>query len=173
MNQLTFHSETLVAYSYDWWQFTVVIKGKLIFNDYSYSNMARKHQCEVRNILREMGREIYLEVEVPKGLQSEDFKLILDNFYLKMFTIEAELKNQKIRNKEDRLASIEKIKEDIKKTKKLGFKNTQKIKDLQTKAEKDYVDFLEREKEKREEKKAAARKKLPNSVQLLLKIKDN
>lgn len=169
----TFNPDTLEAYSYDWWLFTKVIKGKLLFNNYSYSSATTRHQFEVRHLLKEMGLEIYLEVEVSRGLQSEGFNKILDNFYLKMFTLEAEVKNPSIKNKESRIFDINEIKENIKKARGLGFKNTLKIKELKAKAEEDYANHLEREKRKREERKAAARKKLPASTQLLLKIKDS
>ncbi len=67
---VTFKPETKIATSYDWWTFVKVINGKLIFNDYNYSNTTRKHQYKVRHLLNELGLVINREVQIKSGLQN-------------------------------------------------------------------------------------------------------
>ena len=47
----TFNPETKEARSYNHWQYTRVHDGKLIFNNYSYSNSTSKHQGETWRLL--------------------------------------------------------------------------------------------------------------------------
>ena len=37
-SNVKFNYETIEAFSYNWWQFVKVIGGKVIFNNYNYSN---------------------------------------------------------------------------------------------------------------------------------------
>lgn len=70
-SNVTFSPETMRAYSYDWWLFTDVIGGKLVFNWYTYSNTTAKHQRKVYALLRdELGREPDVGIEAPQGLQN-------------------------------------------------------------------------------------------------------
>lgn len=68
-SNVTFDPETCQAYSYDWWRFVDRINGKVVFNDFSYSLTTCRHQSKVRGLLRQLGIEINLYVECPKGLQ--------------------------------------------------------------------------------------------------------
>lgn len=70
-SNVTFNPETCEAVSYDWWMFTKLVNGKLVFNNHSYSNSTRKHQYKVRSLLRELGLEIDLTVDAPGGLQRD------------------------------------------------------------------------------------------------------
>lgn len=65
-----FDANTCQAYSYSWWRFVECFDGKIIFNNYRYSNTTIKHQDKVRWLLRELGLAIHLEIEAPQGLQN-------------------------------------------------------------------------------------------------------
>lgn len=73
-SNVTFNPETCQAYSYDWWRFVDRINGKVIFNNYGYSQSTRKHQSKVRSLLRSQGIEIDFEVCVSGGLQRDEWK---------------------------------------------------------------------------------------------------
>lgn len=68
-NNVTFNPETNVATSYDWWEFTSVINGKLVFNSYNYSPSTTKHQYKVRALLNELGINVDITIHSPKGFQ--------------------------------------------------------------------------------------------------------
>lgn len=70
-SNVTFNPETCEAISYDWWTFTKLVNGKLVFNNHGYSNSTRKHQYKVRRLLSELGLEVDLTVDVPGGLQRD------------------------------------------------------------------------------------------------------
>ncbi len=69
-SNVTFNPKTKQAYSYNWWRFVDVVNGKVVFNNFSYSNTTCKHQHKVRRVLRELGISIDLEVSCPAGLQN-------------------------------------------------------------------------------------------------------
>ena len=69
-SNVTFNPETLSAYSYGWWKFVAVIDGKVIFNNYRYSNSTSRHQRKVRALMFQLGIRIDVEMPVPEGLQS-------------------------------------------------------------------------------------------------------
>jgi hypothetical protein len=72
-SNVSFNPDTMISTSYNWWHFTKLINGKLIFNNYSYSPSTCKHQSKVRALLRDLGLEIDLVVQASKGLQSSDW----------------------------------------------------------------------------------------------------
>lgn len=72
-SNVRFIPETLQAFSYEWWMFTMPYKGGVIFNRYSYSPTTCKHQSKVRTLLRDLGIRIVEEVEAPRGLQGSLF----------------------------------------------------------------------------------------------------
>lgn len=69
-SNVSLHADTLEARSYEWWAFTKMINGVLVFNDHRYSPSTGKHQSKVRALLRELGHEIGLTVDARCGLQS-------------------------------------------------------------------------------------------------------
>lgn len=71
-SNVIFNPETEIATSYDWWVFVARINGKLVFNNYNYSNSTCKHQSKVRSLLSKLGIEIDLFIESPRGLQNLD-----------------------------------------------------------------------------------------------------
>lgn len=66
---VTFNPATCQAFSYGWWCFVKRIRGKVIFNSYRYSVTTAKHQRRVRDLLAELGIDVYREVQVSGGLQ--------------------------------------------------------------------------------------------------------
>jgi hypothetical protein len=67
-SNVSLNLETLEAFSYDWWQFLKLINGKLVFNNYSYSNTTCKHQQKVRRVLDEKGIKIDVFVKTYRSL---------------------------------------------------------------------------------------------------------
>jgi len=64
----TFDPTKLEAFSYRWWKFVGVVEGKVIFNNYRYSNSTSKHQSKVRRLMAELGIEIDVSMPIPQGL---------------------------------------------------------------------------------------------------------
>ena len=54
-SNVTFNPKTLSAHSYDWWQFVKQVDGKVIFNNYRYSQSTSGHQRKVARVLQELG----------------------------------------------------------------------------------------------------------------------
>lgn len=108
-SNVSFNPDTCQAYSYGWWRFVDCINGKVVFNDYSYSNSTNKHQSKVRNLLAEQDIKIDLFVKVHCGLDGRErggysnaptsskevLKLAAENAYLQFF--EASIKNERAR----------------------------------------------------------------------------
>jgi len=51
------------------------VNGKVLFNNYSYSNSTAKHQHKLRSLLSDLGIEVDLFVHAPWGLQNLDAAL--------------------------------------------------------------------------------------------------
>ena len=64
----TFSPTKIEAFSYRWWKFVGVVEGKVIFNDYRYSNSTSKHQSKVRRLMADLGIKIDISMSVPQGL---------------------------------------------------------------------------------------------------------
>lgn len=64
-----FDPTEVVATSYNWWVFVKKIKGKVVFNDYNYSNSTAKHQSKARSLIHKLGIKPALVISAPKGLQ--------------------------------------------------------------------------------------------------------
>lgn len=56
------------SFSYGWWLMSCVIKGKIFFNNYHYSNSTSKHQAAVRALLP----RIDYYIEAPRGLDNKE-----------------------------------------------------------------------------------------------------
>lgn len=67
-SNVTFNPVTKEAFSYQWWKFTKIIDGKLVFNSYSYSSSTCKHQDKVAGVLSHLGLAIAHTIEAPEGL---------------------------------------------------------------------------------------------------------
>ena len=73
-SNVTYKPETREAFSYAWWQFVKVINGKTVFNKYHYSQSTCGHQSKVHRVMSALGQDIDINVETPRGLQSNDLK---------------------------------------------------------------------------------------------------
>jgi hypothetical protein len=67
-NNNYFDPNKIEAYSYNWWKFVSIIKGKIVFNTYRYSNTTSRHQYNVRSVMRDLGIKIDCKIDCPKGL---------------------------------------------------------------------------------------------------------
>lgn len=65
---VTFDQNKIEAKSYKWWVFVTKIEGKVIFNNYRYSNSTSKHQSKVRSLLNQLNIKIDIEMPLPNGL---------------------------------------------------------------------------------------------------------
>ena len=68
---VTFDPKKVEALSYNWWVFVKKIKGKVVFNDYRYSNTTSAHQYLVRTVLKDLGIKIDVEVSIADSLSEE------------------------------------------------------------------------------------------------------
>lgn len=115
--------ENFTAKSYNWWNYVIRIKGKVIFNNHNYSATTNKHQWAMRSLLRELGIKIFMTVNTRKSLTEHVFKFdILEELYTSLYTDEFEVKNSRIRTstRESLLCDIKHTKEKIKQARKLG-----------------------------------------------------
>lgn len=99
-SNVTVNAETLEARSYEWWIFVKRIKGKLVFNDYGYSNTTRRHQWKVRRLLKDtMHVNIDHVIEAPKGLQRLD--LAIEHYNNKIADLQAEINKRGTKKKKN------------------------------------------------------------------------
>lgn len=117
----TFNPETMQAYSYRHWRFVDVIKGKVVFNSYRYSQTTSTHQRAVRSLLESLGIKIDLEVEVPDGLQHFN-RDALPTLYRKLVENEIILNRKDVREltKERAAETIREVNSSIVTLRKLG-----------------------------------------------------
>ena len=59
-SNVCFYPDSLEGYSYDWWQFTVKYKGKVLFNNCSYSTTTGGHQRKVIHELIDRNIRVHL-----------------------------------------------------------------------------------------------------------------
>lgn len=73
-NKCRFYADKIEATSYGHWCFVKVINGKVVFNNYSYSSTTSRHQSAVRCLLRELGINIDVNVDINSSLDEYTFK---------------------------------------------------------------------------------------------------
>src|SRR5574338_865594 len=102
-----FNAVTQIATSYDWWIYLKRINGRLVFNNYTYSNTTAKHQSKMRQLLRQLGLEIDLFIEAPNGLQ--DLNSAIQYYNYKIKKLDEAIDNPKSKNETnvERLKKIE------------------------------------------------------------------
>lgn len=91
---VTFDPDFCTAYSYSWWRFVDKINGKVVFNNYTYSQTTCKHQQKVRRLLSELGIKIDFVVYSQAGLHSPEWK----NHAVKMLTDSIEVVKSQLAN---------------------------------------------------------------------------
>lgn len=118
-SNVSFDPDFCWAYSYGWWRFVDKINGKVVFNNYTYSQSTCKHQYKVRRLLHELGIEIDFVVYSQAGLQSSGWKVhavqTLDD---SIETVKTQLANPRRKKKLDeerliRLNALEKEKTEL------------------------------------------------------------
>lgn len=68
-SNVLFDPVKIEARSYGWWIFVAYIGGRVVFNDYPYSNTTRRHQQKVRQLMQSLGIHIDVYIAAPRGLQ--------------------------------------------------------------------------------------------------------
>lgn len=109
-SNVNFNPDTVQAYSYDWWRFVDVINGKVVFNNYNYSNSTCKHQSKVRSVMSDLGIKIDLFIECPDGLQASDpTKSVSEYYSQKIEKLKEAMARPRshARKNEERMAEIE------------------------------------------------------------------
>lgn len=118
-SNVMFNPKTLESTSYNWWNVTLKIGNKLVFNNYSYSNSTAKHQSKIRAVLSELGIKIDYYVQAPQGLKNLDSAI---NYYKNRITLLTNEMNKPRSHKAkniERKAAIKNYKNDIKLVEKL------------------------------------------------------
>lgn len=108
-SNVSFDPENISAVSYNWWEFVKVINGKVIFNNYHYSQSTCKHQSKVRRLLETLNIKVDVVVESTKSLSSFDWQ----DDALKMLDNKIMLLNDALNNPRRKKALDEKRKEEI------------------------------------------------------------
>jgi hypothetical protein len=112
-----FDSDTLNGVSYNWWYFVRKMHGKVIFNEYRYSNTTSKHQYKVRSLLQQLGIKIDIVVNVKESLTN----IKLEEMTLKQLKAESD---RQIVERESEKKNRQKIKRVVKRLKELGLYHT-------------------------------------------------
>ena len=73
----TFSPEKIEAYSYRWWKFVALVDGKVIFNNYRYSNSTSKHQSKVRRLLESLNIKINIEMPLASGIKEKSLSELI------------------------------------------------------------------------------------------------
>lgn len=117
---LTFNPVTMEAHSYRWWKFFAVINGKKVFNNYTYSVTTTSHQSRVRSLLSQLGIEIDIFVECPKGL--DELSSGIDFYSRSIQYAQEKLQKPRIRQttKEDLRVHIANMRKSVKVLETLG-----------------------------------------------------
>lgn len=147
-----FDLESFEATSYKWWTYVTKIKGKVVFNSYPYSPTTQGHQRRMRELLKQLGIKIDVEVSMRQSL-SNFYNDSLPSKYESLFLNEIALKRAK---KQDRINSINEsikdLKAEIKTCRQLGAKMPMaSIVSLKARLIESDTKRLEREREKRAE----------------------
>lgn len=80
------------AYSYDWWRYLEVIKGKVVFNNFSYSQQTNGHQSNLKGVLKDLGIKIDVVVHIYRGLQALGSESLTEA-YTRLYKTEVDLAN--------------------------------------------------------------------------------
>jgi hypothetical protein len=119
--RVTFDPKVIEARSYGHWCFVKVIKGKVVFNDFSYSNTTGKHQSSVRSLMQQLGIKVDVFVNQRSSL-SEGIRL--DDLYrsIEEIKIASERKGARKTTKKEAPKLIQSVQKQIADLKKLGGK---------------------------------------------------
>jgi len=161
----TFNPEICQADSYNWWVFVKKIKGKVVFNDYSYSPSTSGHQSAMRSLLKQLKIKIDHIVCIRQSLNDFEHSA-LKSLYESIFHIELQLGRKNAQKKliKNRKNQIKELKKTIKEYRALGAVFTKlQMKELKKEVIKNDLDNKGYEKKKREKTNRVAR----NSTKLM------
>jgi len=131
----TYDPDAERAYSFRWWCFVRRIKGKLVFNNYSYSQCTNNHQSQMMDLFRKLKIKIEKTVYTESCLKKFESSA-LEPLYSNVFKLEVAIARKGSRRNSNklRLKQIEDIKKTIKDYRELGAKfSHQSQKELRTK----------------------------------------
>lgn len=123
-----FDQVSFSATSYRHWLYCTKIKGKVVFNNYNYSQTTNAHQSNMKDLLKQLGIKIDIQVSMHDSLSNFNH-YILETIYKEMFQIEIDGKTAKRldvysvclqKTFETRALAIEALKAHVKVCKKLG-----------------------------------------------------
>lgn len=151
----TFNPETFFARSYSHWAYVRKIKGKIVFNEYYYSQQTARHQTNMRELLKALGFKIDVFVNTPESL---DKGICLDSTYERQALAEFRLtkKGMKQSYYDDQADIIAECKVLAQTFKKLSTWSVSTLKEHRQSAKRNEVTRLE---SAREKSKAARAKK--------------
>jgi hypothetical protein len=112
-SNVLFDPEKIEAYSYNWWSFVKNIEGKVIFNNYNYSNSTCKHQSKVRSLLCKLNIKVDAVIECPKGLQNLESGIVYYKRKIKKLKEDICKPRTHKKTNEKRLIDIERYNEKI------------------------------------------------------------
>jgi hypothetical protein len=138
----SFNPETKEAWSYNWC-FLKVVKGKLIFNDYSYSVTTSSHQSCVRSLLKELKIKVHAYVDqrecLTSGIQVEH---VIYRLELAKYKLTRKGLTQKTRSNIER--DVERAEKELKALRSIGVRVPRKLlKEVRERAKKDETERLE------------------------------
>lgn len=138
-----FNPETFEARSYRWWVYVKKIKGRVIFNNYSYSSTTSSHQYNMRELLKSL-KVKYIMISQRQSLSDG---ILLDEKYRLLFKNELQLKSKgrKASYYKDRQDAIKNLKKDIKELRGLGGKLSNTLKDIKASVKQSEESRLERQ----------------------------
>ena len=116
---VTFDPRIIEAVSYSHWVFVKVIKGKVVFNDYSYSNTTSRHQWAVKRLLSQLNIKIDVTVNQRESLSNG---VMLNPLYhqISKLEIEASRKGARKITQKETPKLIKSVQKEIAALKKLG-----------------------------------------------------
>lgn len=125
-SNVIFRPQTCEAFSYGWWRFVAKIEGKVVFNNYRYSNTTARHQWKVRRLLDQLGITIDIEAPFSEGIPNDQLENII-------FDAEMNLCDQFLAQEAGKISKSEKAKAKryLAKLARLGEKNAETQEDKQ------------------------------------------
>jgi len=115
-----FNPETFEARSYRHWCYVARIKGKVVFNAYTYSNTTTRHQSHMRQLLSQLKIKIDIEVDTRSSLTQLDQSVLVDA-YCRLYENEIKLSRTKKYQKSYE-GMIKECKSQIEAIRSLGYK---------------------------------------------------
>ena len=117
-----FNPFSMEARSYIHWQFVAKVRGKVIFNNYSYSPTTGRHQRTVARLLRELGIKVDLHVNCQGSLDDSSAAAMAE--HLAIANLKVAMKTGRKAKNVERAKEIKAHELKIKQLRKLGLTAT-------------------------------------------------